>query len=162
MHGVLARPATPHLAGGLLAWAIVWRGLVYGAVDGLLLLAFPWVVVWRAFGAEGGSWRRKAAAAMTAWVAILLLTTTYHLGYRDFRSDRIVLPNIGSSIGAVPTLLSANPVASVLSHVFLHVTAVIHSPHTDLFLPPHRASIRTQALSRRGRSPRRSTEASYR
>jgi hypothetical protein len=47
-------------------------------------------------------------------------------------------PNIGSTIGAVPTLLSANPVASPLSHVFLHVTAVLHSPETDLFLPPHR------------------------
>lgn len=50
----------------------------------------------------------------------------------------IAQPNIGSTIGAVPTLLTANPVASPISHVFLHVTAVIHSPETDLFLPPHR------------------------
>jgi hypothetical protein len=38
---------------------------------------------------------------------------------------------------SVPTLVTANPVASRVSHVFLHVTAVIHAPHTELFLPPH-------------------------
>jgi hypothetical protein len=30
----------------------------------------------------------------------------------------------------------ANPVGSVINHVFLHVAAVVHSPETDLFLPP--------------------------
>jgi hypothetical protein len=48
------------------------------------------------------------------------------------------LPNIGSTIGAVPTLLSGNPVASTISHVLMHVTSVLHSPESDLFLPPHR------------------------
>jgi hypothetical protein len=138
MQGVLARPATAPLSGGMLAWALAWRGLAYGAVDGLLLFAFPWIVVWRALRAEEGGWGRRVGAGGLAWIAILLVTTTYHLGYRDFRSPRILQPNIGSSIGAVPTILSGNPVASALSHVFLHVTAVIHSPETDLFLPPHR------------------------
>jgi hypothetical protein len=138
MQGVLARPETTHLSGGMLAWAIVWRGVIYGAVDGLLLLAFPWVVVWRAFEAREKGWGVKVGAGAAALASILLITTTYHLGYGDFRTSRIVQPNIGSTIGAVPTLLTANPVASPLSHVFLHVTAVIHSPETDLFLPPHR------------------------
>lgn len=89
-----------HLGGGMLVWAIVWRGVIYGAVDGLLLVSFPWIVVWRAFEAREKGW--------------------------------------GAKVGAVPTLVTANPVASPLSHVFLHVTAVIHSPETDLFLPPHR------------------------
>jgi len=136
--GVLAGPPTPGLSGPELAWALAWRGLAYGAVDGLILLAFPWVVVWRALGAEERGWGARVGAGALAWTAILLLTTVYHLGYRDFRSPKLVQPNIGSTIGAVPTLVTANPIASPLSHVFLHLTAVIHAPETDLYLPPHR------------------------
>jgi len=138
MRAVLSRPETEHLSGGMLAWAIAYRGVIYGSVDGLLLFAFPWTVAWRALGAESG-WRgARIRASGVAFAAILLITTTYHLGYRDFRNSRIVLPNIGSTIGAVPTLLSGNPVASTISHVLMHVTSVLHSPESDLFLPPHR------------------------
>lgn len=138
MRGVLARPETPHLSGAMLWWAVFWRGLVYGGVDGVLLFAFPWIVTWRALGAEGGRWTRKTGAAAVAVVAILFTTTVYHLGYGDFRSAKILQPNIGSALASVPTLVTANPVASPLSHVFLHVAAVLHSPETDLYLPPHR------------------------
>jgi hypothetical protein len=135
--GVLSRPETETLSGGFLAWALFWRGLVYGSIDGLLLFAFPWIVVWRAFDARNKKLGAKVAAGVSAWVGILIITTAYHLGYADFRSQKIVQPNIGSTIMSLPTLLSANPAASVITHVFLHVTAVIHSPHTELFLPPH-------------------------
>jgi hypothetical protein len=77
--------------------------------------------------------------ALLSWLMILMMTTAYHLGYGDFRSRRILQPNIGSTIMAVPTLVSGNPVASPIAHVILHVTAVVHSPYTELFLPPHRA-----------------------
>ena len=138
MQGVLARPETAYLDGWTLGWALLWRGVIYGTVDGLLLLAFPWLVAWRAFGAEERTWGARIGASCVAIASIFLITTTYHLGYSDFRSRMIVQPNIGSAIGSVPTLVTANPVASPLSHVFLHVTAVIHSPETNLFLPPHR------------------------
>jgi len=136
--GVLMRPPTAPLHGAELAWALLWRGLLYGSVDGLLLIAFPWVVTWRALEAERGRGRRKLGAAVAAWTAILLVTTSYHMGYADFRSRRVVQPNIGATISAVPTLVAANPIAGTISHVFLHVTAVVHVPETDLFLPPHR------------------------
>jgi hypothetical protein len=136
--GVLTRPPTAPLHGTELAWALLWRGLLYGSVDGLLLVAFPWVVTWRALEAERGRGRRKLAATVGAWAAILLVTTAYHLGYADFRSRRVVQPNIGATITALPTLVTANPIAGPMSHVFLHVTAVLHAPETDLFLPPHR------------------------
>lgn len=138
MRGVLARPGTPRLAGAELWWALLWRGLAYGSVDGLLLLAFPWLVAWRAFRGEERRVAAKAGVAILAWLAILFMTTAYHLGYRDFRSEKIVQPALGSTIAAVPTLVTANPLASPVSHVFLHVTAVLHTPETDLFLPPHR------------------------
>lgn len=136
--GVWAHPASGGTPGAALAWDVVWRGVVYGSVDGLLLLAFPWVVSWRALRAEGGGWKRKLGASVLAYAAVLLVTTAYHLGYRDFRSRKILQPDIGATIAAVPTLLSANPVASPLSHVVLHVAAVLHVPDTDLYLPPHR------------------------
>jgi hypothetical protein len=140
MVGVLARPETGHLSGGMLAWAVAYRGVLYGSVDGLLLFAFPWIVVWRAFGAEGGAASVRLRASAVAFAAMILITTTYHLGYADFRSSKIVMPNVGSTIGAVPTLVAANPVASVVSHVVMHVTSVVHSPGSDLFLPPHRGA----------------------
>lgn len=138
MRGVVARPSTARLEGFELWWALAWRGLAYGAVDGLLLLAFPWLVAWRTFEAEGRRLGAKLGAAAVAWAAILFVTTAYHLGYGDFRSSKILQPNLGSTIAAVPTLLAANPVASPISHVFLHVAAVLHAPETELFLPPHR------------------------
>jgi hypothetical protein len=138
MQGVLARPATARLSGPFLWWALLWRGVVYGFVDGVLLFSIPWIVVWRAFDAEHAAPGRKLAAGFVASAAIFLVTTAYHLGYRDFRSARIVQPNIGSAIASAATLLSANPIGSAVSHIVLHVTAVAHSPATDLFLPPHR------------------------
>lgn len=137
MRGVLARTGSPGLTGASLWWDVFWRGLVYGSVDGLLLLAFPWIVVWRTLGAEGSGRAKKVVAGVAAWGAILLLTTAYHLGYEDFRSRKILQPNIGSTIAAVPTLVTANPVASPISHVVLHVTAVLHDPDSELYLPPH-------------------------
>ena len=135
---VLQRPGTERFTGAMLVWAVFWRGLVYGAVDGLLLFAFPWIVTWRAFGAESAPWGRKVSAGVTAWLLTLFATTAYHLGYADFRSRKIVQPNIGSTIMVVPTLIAANPVASPIAHVVMHIAAVLHSPHTELFLPPHR------------------------
>jgi len=139
---VVSRPETEQLTGVMLAWAVLWRGVVYGAVDGLLLFAFPWIVTWRAFGAESAPLRRKLAATIAAWISTFFVTTVYHLGYSDFRSRKIVQPNIGSAIMAVPTLVAANPVASPIAHVVMHVAAVLHSPSTELFLPPHRGSAR--------------------
>lgn len=138
--GVLAHPGTSGASGLALGWDVLWRGVVYGVVDGLLLFAFPWIVAWRALGAETAGWRRKLAAGATAWAGVLLITTAYHLGYGDFRSRKILQPNVGATISAVPTLVSANPVASPVSHVVLHVTAVLHVPDTELYLPPHRTS----------------------
>lgn len=135
---VIGRPETEQFSGGMLAWAIFWRGLLYGAVDGLLLFAFPWIVAWHAFGGGSATAGRKLLTRVTAFVFILFVTTAYHLGYADFRSPKILQPNIGAAITALPTLITANPAGSVISHVFLHVAAVVHSPYTDLFLPPHR------------------------
>jgi len=135
---VLSRPETEKFAGAYLAWLIFWRGLVYGAIDGLLLSSFPWVVTWRAFDVEKKPLSKKIILTLLAWFFILVVTTAYHFGYSDFRSRKIIQPNIGNTIISVPTLLSANPIGSPIVHAVMHITAIIHCPKTELFLPPHR------------------------
>jgi hypothetical protein len=135
---VLSRPPTEKFTGLYLVWLIFWRGLIYGAIDGLLLSVFPWIVTWRAFHAEKKPVRRKIAFALLAWLFILLVTSAYHAGYSDFRSKKIIQANIGNTMMSIPTLVSANPIGTPIAHMALHVVAVIHSPKTELFLPPHK------------------------
>jgi len=138
VQNILSRPATEKFTGPYLVWLIFWRGLIYGAIDGLLLSVFPWMVTWRAFDVEKKPLGKKIAFGLLAWLFILVLTTAYHLGYADFRSKKIIEPNIGNTIISVPTLVSGNPVGSPMVHAIMHITAIIHSSKTDLFLPPHR------------------------
>jgi hypothetical protein len=135
---VLSRPETEKFTGAYLVWLIFWRGLVYGTIDGLLLSSFPWMVTWRAFDVERKPWGKKIAFGSLAWLLILVVTTAYHIGYSDFRSRKIIQPNIGNTIISLPTLISANPIGSPITHAIMHITAIIHCPKTDLFLPPHR------------------------
>jgi hypothetical protein len=67
---VIGRPETERFSGGMLAWAIFWRGLVYGAVDGLLLFAFPWIVAWRAFESESSTAGRRLLTRVAAFAFI--------------------------------------------------------------------------------------------
>ena len=39
---------------------------------------------------------------------------------------------------SVPTLVTLNPIGAPITHAAMHVTAVLHSYETDVFLPPHR------------------------
>jgi hypothetical protein len=96
------------------------------------------MVTWRAFDVEKKPLGKKIAFGFLVWLFILVLTTAYHLGYSDFRSKKIIQPNIGNTIISVPTLVSANPIGSPIAHAMMHIAAVIHSPKTELFLPPHR------------------------
>jgi hypothetical protein len=138
VQNVLARPATEKFTGFYLAWLIFWRGLIYGAIDGLLLSVFPWVVTWRAFNVSARPQEKKIRFSLLALVFVLAITTAYHLGYSDFRSRKLIEPNIGNAIISIPTLASANPIGSPIAHAIMHITAIIHSPKTELFLPPHR------------------------
>lgn len=138
VQNVLSRPETERYTGTYLAWLILWRGMVYGVIDGLLLSSFPWIVTWRAFDVGEKPLGKKIAFGFLAWLFILAVTTAYHFGYSDFRSKKILQPNIGNTLISVPTLVTANPIGSPITHAIMHIAAVIHSPKTDLFLPPHR------------------------
>ena len=119
--------------------ALVWRGLVYGAADGLLLSAFPILVVFAALAGTRVRLRRGGTVAVgaIAIAASLMITATYHLGYSDFRSEKLRKPLSGDLVWSVPTLATLNPIGSPIAHAGVHVAAVTHSYQTDLFLPPH-------------------------
>jgi hypothetical protein len=137
---IRTEPATPGPVGLALAWAVLWRGVVYGAVDGLLLSAFPILAVFAA--AEGSRMRRRRSGTVligaVALLASLVMATVYHLGYRDFRSSLLARPVAADVVWSVPTLVTLNPIGAPMAHAGLHVTAVLHSSETEVFLPPHR------------------------
>jgi len=137
---VLSEPAGPRPDGLALVWAVLWRGVAYGAADGLLLSAFPILTVFAA--AEGSKHRRRRSGTVVVGAAALLaslaMTTVYHLGYRDFRSQLLVRPVAADLLWSVPTLVTLNPIGAPIAHAGMHVTAVLHSYDTQVFLPPHR------------------------
>ena len=60
-----------------------------------------------------------------------------HLGYPEYRSAGMMGPVIGNSTMTLGYLLTNNPLAAILSHVAMHVTAVLHGPASVVQLPPH-------------------------
>jgi hypothetical protein len=131
--------AGDHPGGLRFAAAIVWRGVVYGAVDGLLLSVFPILVVYAALEPQRRRLLGKLAVGLAALAASLAMTAAYHLGYSDFRDEQLRSPVAGDVIWSMPTLVTASPIGAPVAHAVFHVTAVVHSYDTDLFLPPHQA-----------------------
>ena len=131
--------ATARPDGIELVAAVLWRGVVYGLTDGLLLSAFPILVVFAAFAGTKLRQRPlgKIAIGLAALVASVAMTASYHLGYSDFRSEKVGRAVSGDLVWSVPTLVTLNPIGAPIAHAGLHVSAVLHSYETDLFLPPH-------------------------
>jgi hypothetical protein len=119
--------------------ALVWRGVFYGAVDGLLLSVFPILAVFAAF--KTTKLRRSIGGTglvtLIALVASLAMTAVYHAGYSDFRGEKLRKPLVGDIAWSAPTLVTMNPIGAPLAHIALHTSAVVHSYETDTFLPPH-------------------------
>jgi hypothetical protein len=136
---VLQQSATSRPGGLALAAAVVWRGVFYGLADGLLLSSFPILAVFAAFAGSplGERMRGKVVIGVVALLASMAMTGAYHAGYSDFRSAKVANPLAGDVVWSMPTLITLNPVGAPIAHAGMHVTAVLHSYNTDLFLPPH-------------------------
>jgi hypothetical protein len=133
---VLSRDSTPGPAGFYAAFEAVWRGLIYGTVDALLLTAFPGAVALALIGGRLTGAGGRAAFAAIALSLSLVITAAYHLGYEQFREDGIGPPETGNAIMSVPLLATGNPVGSIAAHASMHVAADIHAYETNVFLPP--------------------------
>lgn len=129
-----------HPGGIDFAAALVWRGVVYGAIDALLLSVFPIIAVFTAFRDSKlrQTLRGTIAVGAIALAASLAITTSYHLGYSDFRSQKVTKTLIGITVSGMPTLLTLNPLGAPIAHISQHITAVVHDYNGNLFLPPHK------------------------
>lgn len=139
VRNVLSQPASSTASGGALALDLLWLGLVYGTVDALLLSVLPVLMTWRAF--RSAAWARRTAGRIVvgglALIVSLLVTAAYHLGFAEFQGASVVAPVIGNGISTLAYLVASNPLGSIISHVAMHVAAVLHGPATVLQLPPH-------------------------
>ncbi len=136
---VRRQPVSQQLHGAQLAGDIAWAGLVYGVLDALFLNVMPVVAVSIGFSQLGwaGSLWGKLLVGFIGLLSSLLVTLTYHLGYPEFRSRRVLLVLAGNSLITLAFLLSGNPFGSIISHTAMHVAAVIQGPETTIQLPPH-------------------------
>lgn len=136
--GIFAQAASSHPDGWRYGFQIVWRGLVYGAVDAAILYVFPAAVAYLLMHRYRQGLSLRAAFAGLALVLSLLMTTTYHVGYAEYRDSTLRYPLIGALVANVPTAVTGNPLGAVATHVAMHVSAVVHQNDggTAHLLPP--------------------------
>jgi hypothetical protein len=96
----------------------------------------------RFFGAFAGTRLRQRfpgeiAIGTIAMVMPIGITAVYHLGYSDFRSEKVRKPVLGDVAWSAPTLVTLSPLGAPIAHIGLHTSAVVNSYETDVFLPPH-------------------------
>lgn len=135
---VVDQPASRAPVGADLAFALAWEGVVYGAVDALLLSVVPVLAVYGLRPAQelresGGRWR-WGVLALTASLGI---TAAYHLGFAEFRGPGVIQPLVGNALITAGYLLTGNPLAPIVAHVVMHGAAVLHGSATTVQLPPH-------------------------
>jgi hypothetical protein len=140
---VLRDPATPGPHGLGLVREVIWRGALYGAIDRLLLTAFPVLVATAFFHGRLTGLPRRLGFALATLALSLVITASYHAGYSQFREhgwarNGLGGPLIGNAVISLPAAISTNPIGSVVTHMAMHVTAVTHAYETDVFLPPRR------------------------
>jgi hypothetical protein len=125
--------------GPTLVFNIVWLGLLYGLIDGLFLSVMPVAATWQALVLLGSTkrWPGLIAAGMMALMASLAVTAAYHLGYPEFQGVAVLWPMLGVGVMTLAYLLSRSPLAPVLSHIAMHVAAVLYGLQTAIQLPPH-------------------------
>jgi amino acid transporter len=140
MRQIMSLTATPHPGGAFFVFEFVWRGLVYGAVDALVLAVFPAVVAYAVLRGNRRGLRRKAAFAGLVIAFSLLVSTAYHLGYSTYRGSELRKPLIGTVMWDLPAVLTGNPAGALIAHPVAHTTAVVHQYYggeeTNQMLPP--------------------------
>lgn len=138
LRNIAGQPSSSVPSGAQLVATLAWVGLAYGVIDGLLLNVFPVLTVQGAdFFERRPSWGVRLARGLLALAASLAVTAAYHLGYAEFQGPALVSVLIGNTIITATYLLTGSPLAPVVTHVVMHVAAVLHGMETTLQVPPH-------------------------
>lgn len=136
---ILSQPASPRSEGFSLVFDLLWSGVAYGSMDALLLTVLPVLATWQAFTLLNWTtnWQGKILVGVIAVLASLLVTAAYHLGYPEYRGTGLLGPVIGNTSMTLGYLITSNPLAAILSHIAMHIAAVLHGPASVMQLPPH-------------------------
>jgi hypothetical protein len=136
---ILSQPSSPRSEGFTLVFDLLWSGVTYGLMDALLLSILPVLATWQAFTLLNWTenWPGKILVGAIAAIASLLVTAAYHLGYPEYRGGGLFGPVIGNTAMTLGYLITNNPLAAILSHIAMHITAVLHGPASVMQLPPH-------------------------
>ena len=139
IRNVLAQPSSPHNKGLLLARDILWPGFAYGLIDSLLLSVLPILAVKEALAGTSWieGWAGQIAFGAIALVASAVVTIIYHLGYIEFRNKNVFWTVFGNGVMSLAFLLTMSPLAAILPHIAMHVTAMVHGRETTGQVPPH-------------------------
>lgn len=139
IRNVVSQPSSERQHRFQLVADILWPGFTYGLIDSLLLSVLPVLAVKLAItdAALLNSWIGKIGFIAICLFASFFATTAYHWGYPEFRSRKIIWPNIGNGVLTLAYLLTMNPLAAILPHIAMHIAAMIHGPKTTGQVPPH-------------------------
>jgi len=123
---VFGSAGTDHPDGWRWWFEIGWRGVVYGSVDTLTLFVFPAAVAYLLMHGDRTGAKRKIGYAGLVLALSLLVSTSYHLGYPEYRDADMRSPLIGTVMADSSAVLTGNPVGAFLTHEAAHVSAVVH------------------------------------
>ncbi len=139
IRNVLTQPSSERSRGSALIADILWPGFAYGLIDALLLSVLPVLAVRESFADPllTGGWSRKVAFGLIALVASLFVTAAYHLGYPEFRNKKLPWVLLGNGLLTLAYILTMNPLAAILPHIGMHITAMVHGRESTGQVPPH-------------------------
>jgi hypothetical protein len=136
---VLSQPSSERNRGYALLSDILWPGFAYGLVDSLLLSVLPVLAIRLTFTNTFwiDSWSGRISFGVIALIASFIVTTLYHIGYPEFRGKKVIWPNIGNGVLSLAYIITMNPLAAILPHIIMHITAMVHGRETTGQVPPH-------------------------
>ena len=133
---VLRAPATTGPSGLRLVADLLWRGVIYGIANSLVLTAFPIAVARGLFQGHVQGVVRRVAFAAVALVLIALLSAAHYLGFSQLRDRSLVRPEFAVATTSLPAALTMNPLGSALAQCAFQVTVTLHSYQSPVFVPP--------------------------
>lgn len=122
-----------------LATNLVWLGVAYGVVDALLLSVLPVHATLKVLEARGWTGGRcnRVAGGLLAIVVSMFVIGLYHIGYPECREPEVMVIIVGVAVQSLGYVVSRSPLSPIISHVAMHVAAVLHGINSVSQLPPH-------------------------
>ncbi len=139
IQSVMRQPLSSTPQGVELVVDLLWLGVVYGSVDGLLLSVLPVFAVWEALTKLRWTvhWPGRVGTGLLALLASMIVIAAYHLGYPEFRGHQVMFPVFGVGVMSLAYIVTGNPISALISHIAMHITAVLYGLQTVMQLPPH-------------------------